>query len=712
MEEGEDLDQDLNGEKVTIRGSKRKGKKYLSPTDRRNRESSDRVESGESDYHSAAEDLSTGNGHDDDPAGETLQPYHNTLAVPGEHQIPRPGRRTKLPELPPAEKLLGLWKMQDSELKVLRAVNRDLQEARESDLIRHDTIQDELSKVMKVMNSLDRENVQLKRTLEECGREYRNLKEFDEGLRQRMYEFAAEANKGKKELNELAEITDGLRRELNIAKNQLKAREQTTEALTAEIQRYSGNELRIQTLEAEAKKLKDELMKERAQMSKLGAQQWDLATEIRETPTTKFKSEKTLASLDNEMWDTESVDFGDEDGEPGHILDYVAYSTKETQTSGPVVNVDKTGKDTHTQKPEVEVSMASTGTQRVNSPSAEGKKSPEESVDNSMSIQTGDASTPDAENRACKSAGSPMSPNLFETSPGQSDLTRLERHQGEPMPSTSNDSTGLTMLPRSRNITLYVEPPAPRTDSTVIDSEPSPLSLNGRLNSCHGKDRPSQDLLSSISEAGTSDLDPFRTDSQPPRFAENSPESTGSRVVGPLGSPTQIPGTPMSGTNHFESNSWPAMQSVKISDISKRRRRTSLRGWSEFRPGEFRPLTASLNILHPNVSNFMRQETSKVFGVQGTQPETSEGESKPGKRQSSVARTIQYTSIGWWLVLLCLAISWWFNQDEKQLWMQANEVTRQTVLGLRDERWAEPSWLTRMSFDAENILEIDRSMFG
>jgi hypothetical protein len=44
--------------------------------------------------------------------------------------------------------------------------------------------------------------------------------------------------------------------------------------------------------------------------------------------------------------------------------------------------------------------------------------------------------------------------------------------------------------------------------------------------------------------------------------------------------------------------------------------------------------------------------------------------------------------------------------------MQANQMTRASVLAFRGERWAASPWLARASFDVENVLHIDRSKFG
>ena len=117
-------------------------------------------------------------------------------------------------------------------------------------------------------------------------------------------------------------------------------------------------------------------------------------------------------------------------------------------------------------------------------------------------------------------------------------------------------------------------------------------------------------------------------------------------------------------------------------------------------------------MLHLSVGNVRSQKASKVFADQGSQTETSKGAYKADKRQSGVIGAIQGSAIAWWLLILCLAISTWFNRDDRQLWMQANEITRQAVLEVRDETWAGPSWLAKMSFDVENMLKIDRSRFA
>jgi myosin heavy subunit len=98
--------------------------------------------------------------------------------------------------------------------------------------------------------------------------------------------------------------------------------------------------------------------------------------------------------------------------------------------------------------------------------------------------------------------------------------------------------------------------------------------------------------------------------------------------------------------------------------------------------------------------------------VWNTQTRTSEGNTRAENAQSSVESTFRYASIVGWVLFLCLALSWWFSQNDKELWMQANAITRKSVVEWRDERWTASSWLARRSFDAENMLEIDRSVFA
>jgi hypothetical protein len=179
----------------------------------------------------------------------------------------------------------------------------------------------------------------------------------------------------------------------------------------------------------------------------------------------------------------------------------------------------------------------------------------------------------------------------------------------------------------------------------------------------------------------------------------------------------------MSDTTLYDSDVSPPMEPVKVFDFWNRRRLPGLQGWSEFKPAEFRSGTEALYTLDQIVSNLVGQANSKDSTMQtgenaadvgGQTDEQSNQLTKAEiKRQvESGTKRGHYLSTAWWVLLICLGLLWWINQDDRRLWLQANDLTRKTVLALRDERWGGPSWLARTSFDAENMLSIDRAMLG
>ena len=179
----------------------------------------------------------------------------------------------------------------------------------------------------------------------------------------------------------------------------------------------------------------------------------------------------------------------------------------------------------------------------------------------------------------------------------------------------------------------------------------------------------------------------------------------------------------MTDTTLYDSEVSPPMQPVKIFDFWNRRKRPGLQGWSAFKPAEFRSGTEALHTLEKIVSNLMGPANSKgstmqtsesVTDVGGQTDEQSNQLTKPEvkKQAESGTKRAHYLSTTWWVLLIYLGLLWWFNQDDRQLWLQANDLTRKTVLALRDERWGGPSWLAKTSFDAENMLSIDRTMLG
>jgi len=614
----------------------------------------------------------------DDPRSETGKAVQFTAAGPGEHQIKQPDRPAGPPMTPHPQELSELYEKQCSELYILRAKNKDLLEERDCFETQRGELLQELSDVKRVKNELRATAERLEKQLEACNHENEQLNEVNKDLRQKVYGFAAEVGQGKKELSELLRVNERLRGDLNLATDGVKSREKTIEALEAGMQRLVGSELRCKVLEAEADKLSDDLIKAGEQINSLVAQQREMATEMHEGPVAKSVEEKTLPSLEDEMWESEGVN--DES------------QTKETQ-------------------------------QMPDWSSPEGKKQSERAIHTSKSMQTGDSSTSNVGNKAEKPESTIASTQTLEASVEQSELSTLERNRVGPMRSVPSSESGPTALLKPRIKFLYVSPPTPRTESTLLDSEPSPLSLSARLNSFHGEARPGRALLSSIPERGVLDSHPFRTDSPPPPFAENTPELIKARLAGPRGSPLQMPWSPMSDTTLYDPDVSPPMQPVKVFDFWNHRRQPGLQGWSEFKPAEFRSGTEAFYALEQIVNNLVGQANAKDSTMQTGENAADVGgqtdEQSNQLTQAEVKRQVKsetkrrhYLSTAWWVMLICLGLLWWFNQDDRRLWLQANDLTRNTVLALRDERWAGPSWLARMSFDAENMLSIDRVMLG
>jgi hypothetical protein len=589
-----------------------------------------------------------------DPGSKTEEAVQFTVGGPSEHQIKQSGRTAASSMTPPPPELSELYERQCSELNALYAKNKDLLEERDCFETQRGELLQELSDIKRVKNELRAAVERLEKNLDAHDRENEQLNELNKDLRQRVHEFAAEVGQGKKELSELSKVNERLLGDLNIATDGVKSREKTIEVLKAEMQKLVGNELRCKALEAEADKLRDDLTMARERINGLVAQQREMAVEMHEGLVAKAVDEKMLPSLEDEMWEAESVNGGE---------------TEEAQ-------------------------------QMPDWSSPTGKEQPERSINTSNSAQTGDLSTSNLGDNAEKPESTIASTQTLGASVEQSNLSTLERDR------VGDIRGGPTVLLEPSIKFLYVSPPTPRADSTPLDSEPSPLSL-----------------LSSIPEHGVLDSDPSTTDSPPAPFAENTPELTKAKPVGPRGSPLQMPWSPMTDTTLYDSEVSPPMQPVKIFDFWNRRKRPGLHGWSAFKPAEFRSGTEALHTLEKIVSNLMGPANSKgstmqtsesVTDVGGQTDEQSNQLTKPEvkKQAESGTKRAHYLSTTWWVLLIYLGLLWWLNQDDRQLWLQANDLTRKTVLALRDERWGGPSWLAKTSFDAENMLSIDRTMLG
>lgn len=395
-----------------------------------------------------------------------------------------------------------------------------------------------------------------------------------------------------------------------------------------------------------------------------------------------------------------------------YTSDNGAYSTQRTQSAeGPA-----------------EFIQTEVGTQPTISSSAESEEKPLEIKDSSTTVRVSDSSGSEGSSIAAKPAHPKLITQDLEAPAAESDLTPLEKFLADPMPSMYVGTAASAELAGRRIDSMYVWPPTPGTDSTAFDSEPSPLSLSGRPTSSYSKAQPGRGLLSSISELESSDFDRIKTNSPPPHFAENTPELSQVRLVAQSGSPIHMPNTTKPDITLLDLDILPSPQAVRIFDLSRRRSRSSLLGWSESSTGEVvRCDTPGLSVLDFHVRTAQNRAASPICQLQteehsmlllswgqdqSTQTSPVDDPTPAAKSTGGIERTTTCFSMACWLLCLCMALGSWFRADDKQLWLQANEMTRQRVLALGGQGWAQPSWLARISFDAENMLDIDRSRFA
>jgi hypothetical protein len=466
--------------------------------------SSDRADSGEGSYQTADTSPGTVSDGNDAAASESDEIFYFAAAAPGEHQTPKIGRR-EAPRLKlPMEEHEELWAMQESEIRVLRAEKRDLQEYLDELNIRLVSLRQKLAEMKQVKTGLETKIRELEHEVGQGSLVSGQLAEQNEELRRRLHELATKVGEGKKELSELSRTNNQLLRELEDATEDARTREKMTEALEAKVRQLMGIELRSEALQAEVDTLRDDLMEAQRQNKELGGRLREMATQIPQPGSAKSVGGKdATSSLEDEMWDVDSLNARDQEGGEERSPERAAHSTMGRRSSQPVGTADKR---------EVRA-------QATNSHSAESQEEPQTIEFHPMSVETADGCGFGCPAKAMERGSSTQTTHILEI-PGQLEL-------------------------------------------------------------------------------------------------------------------------------------------------------------------------------------------------QSTQPRTAGGKTGAEICRSSVESTVRRASISWWCMLLCLALlSWWCSHNDKHLWMQANEMTRKSVLASRDERWAASPWLARISFDAANMLQIDRSMFG
>ena len=653
MEGTEDHEKGLREESGNKEGATRVEKPDIDASETGKGESSGRRGNGESHQSAAIDDPADDYNHEDDSADETQQPTHQPSTGAGKSQTKRADRRTGQRISLTMEELKEEWSIQQSEINSLderkKRAQEELDSLREQNEAERDALLKDLSDVKKCKKQVELDKEELEKALDACILENERLKNSADDLRQRLQECVAQVSQQMSARDGLTKINEGLHRDLDMARVELKRREKAVEDFKAQTQRFTADEMRHKVLKEVVERLNKELSRAGKQNEWLRAQLRDMTTELPEHPAVEREDGRASASLDDEAQtfiadaegeersalfkneDRGSEGFGTphQDEEAEQIYSDAAKSTPGTQALGPDTNADKTSTDmqtfdvpsaasTQTQEPKVEADEATAGAQRVTSTSPKGERSSEGSISSPNTIETGDTSKLGAEIEAEKLEVSNESVQPANTPGMQTDLRLSEKHLASPISGMTVKGTG-------------------------------PLSAAG----------------------------------------ERTPELTNERLVPSPGSPVWVPRTARLNFR-FGTAEAPALDSV-ATKIEKE------------------PTSKNSSV---GDTDGNRTENGGQQEDQSTQTRTIDGNMEEGKAERGIAARIPHSSIAWWMLLLGLAFAWWLSEDHKQLWMQANEMTRQVVTGLRDERWAEPRWLARMSFTAENVLQIDRSVFA
>ena len=720
----DDHDWDLSENKGEMRPPTAEEKRYLKAGGQGEGKSGNRAESADRNDGPATEESADDVKRDNDLAGETQQrmDWDQQEAELEDLRKTNTRLRTDLQEVNSTNTKLRADLQEGN--KTNTKLRADLEGVKkreyESDArfsILEQGLRKDLSIVTTGKNQLSIENGKLEKELTENYGQIEQLRASEDQLMGRVQEVLGEKKQKEKEHKKDSSNNADLLKKLDAANEELGSSRGIIENLKAEVQKLDSKALKSNAFKAEAARLKAELMKARKENDVLKVQMDEYGTEIchhrpiqREdeassTDETGYFS-AVSSSLEDEMsvWESDSVDAGDQDQGMEHKPSQAADIATEAQGLGVEAPPEKTSKDGQNvhihsaaseqrQQPETEADKVSTGGQGVISTSTGDEKPSDKSIHNSPPMQTGDAtsSASDADDEAAEgdSEVSSDSTQPPETPEEREDSNRLKKHLARPIPSPSVRSAGSI---RSIKLGLQGSPPTPRMDSTGADSDPSPLSLNGghgRFDSVQGEDGPSQGRLPSVSEAGGVAL----SEDGPGQGRLSSVSEAGGVTlseaggVDELGS-TRIPGTPRSDFRFGR------VENAALDPTDN--------------DGEDQTTSKE--------SNDERDENKKADGDRkedyNTQTRPTGGEQENGDGEERTERTAQYSSMAWLTLFLCLALLWWLSRDDKQLWMQANERTRNTVVGLRDERWVQPAWLARMSFDGENMLKIDRSMFA
>ena len=634
------------------------------------------------------------------------------MAEPGEHQIHRPGMPKPLPKIPGPDELPAAWVKQQKDLEIVRAEKTQLEEEVISLEFHKEALRNQVSDERRAKNFLEPRFIKLEKELGECYKQNEALNVANEGLKRKVHEYADGIGSGMDEQEELKNINSRLLEQVKSTEQAVQAKEKNIIKLKADLILSFEWEVKCQVLESEVSTLNDDLLKSQKEIEVMAKQIEAM--------------EKQEAEQEAEREAEQGLDLNTEATKPfGEELYGPIYSSLSDELSGSEYGDDSNSGEKHDTMVEA-VEGASPTTprkvkQRYSIPIRRGTNAGTQTQSKSemgvfsMSTQTQaeDRLTSKGFEKQGKFEYITISTQTPATASIDEESSPLERYLARQLPGAMTERTYLSPSTKYVPSPLLEFPSTPLPGSTILQSEPSPLSLNGRSNSFSGETRTGQlGSLSSIPEsemAGHGLLETVSTGSPPLRFAGKAPEIAMARLAKPLGSPESVAGSAMSGSTIINSDSSSPIQFIKLFDQRNRDRQPS---W----PYHPRPSPSLRDGVSTNMAEVLSQRTSKGVQTDGnarSQPTKRDGCTKLGKLKTSESSERIYSSLIWWFTLGGLVLLWYFfGQDDKQLWMEANERTRRMVVTLRDERWFGPVWLTKLGFLMENLVKVDRSLLG
>lgn len=614
-----------------------------------------------------------------------------------EHGMKRPGRRIGKEEEPDPEFLTMLYARQYQELRDLRNGRKgelqglhdktaELEEQYHEAWGALQTAEEELKKARYGRDCAERVTAKLEKQLEEWMLKSKDLTEDVLKLKLRLHDLRIEAatqkqeheqtQKGLEEINNvLVEDAKNLQELIKIEKN---SNITLVEFWKKEVKRFEGFELERQKFVNIVKELEKELEAKEREINTLKEQNTRLELDHDKSEREGELKIDWAFSLEAELSQFEEYDGVSE--KPDHVLE--AFIEDKATTKRKAMTIEDPAEVEH-----------------------------RSSVDSFKSR---------------KEATGSKSGTKYPKTPSPKDRTGAANRRQ--VRSTSD----IKYLPMS----IKVDPPTPWSDSTNSGSEPSPLFLDEHDNGHWGHMHPDQPSpLSSIPGSQVVGRGVASSGSPPPRFPENTPETAMARSIEPLGSPVSLtrPGLSTESSKILSDvlklnpdvpfplriarkpmDEHAVQAQITLHDTQTQRKSGSTQTSNETR--------ASGTQTSSQMRDFETQTEGEVqaklvntpskptdTGINGPTTENASQSDNQIRRTASRNRSALF----WCTLLLGLGcLSFFFGRKERLFWINANNITRQQVIVLRDEIWSGPMWIVKLGFFTENVLAIDRSLVG